>query len=473
MIILLIFIILVLAIALLVLMNRLRKHAQWQHFEARLIQSIHADPPLRLEVPANAPEAPMADAINKLIAKAGERQNEVQKLKKNERQWQQQLLMNRDYENRMDRLKLVSQLGQDITKGLTVHELFFKLSEVLHASTPLLMVQLGFRIGDTWQINSANKQGVVSAHETSTLSPVPNWAVRHQEPLLMESIKTQYRRYLDQMPYWQEYPNAGSCLALPLGVQSDVSSWLMLVSDEEFPLTEAQLEYVKALAPYVAVSLDNARIYLDLEKEKQKADALLRNILPEEVAEELKSKGKADARLFENVTVLFTDFANFTGTSEKMSPHELVEELDTCFKAFDQIIKDAGLEKIKTIGDAYMAVSGLPNERKDHADAAVKAAQAILNYVKKRKKEGTLVFDIRIGLHCGPVVAGIVGHSKFAYDIWGDTVNTASRLESSGEIGRIHLSDAVNKLLSPNITRTIRGEVMLKNKGEMLTWWID
>lgn len=215
MVILLIFIVLILAVTVLVLMNRLRKHSQWQNFEARLIQSIHADPPLRLEVPANAPESRIAEAVNMLIAKAGERQIEVQKLKKNEHQWEQQLLMNRDYETKMDRLNLVSQLGQDISKGLTVHELFLKLSEVLHASTPLLLVQLGFRVGNTWQISSATKHGTVSAHETSVLSPVPNWVVRHQEPLLLESIKTQYRRYLDQMPSWQEHPNANSCLALP------------------------------------------------------------------------------------------------------------------------------------------------------------------------------------------------------------------------------------------------------------------
>lgn len=462
-----------LSIIVVVLLIRLKKTTYWEHFEARLIHSVNADPPIRIEVPSQAPEARMAEAVNKLIAKASDRQNEVMKLKQNERQRQQQHLLNKDYESRLDRLKLVSQLGQEITKGLTVNELFQKLSEVLHSSFPLLMIQLGIRVNDKWQIHTSFQDGSFRLEETTTLHAVPDWVVRHAESLVLKEIDHHFRRYFDKTPIWQELSGANSCLSLPINNQSEVSSWLLLVSSIHNPLSEPQLDYVKALSPYVAVSLDNASIYLDLEKEKQKSDDLLRNILPEEVAEELKVKGKADARLFENVTVLFTDFVNFTGTSAKMSPQELVQELDNCFKTFDHIMKANGLEKIKTIGDAYMAVSGLPQERKDHAEAAVKAAQAILAYVRQRKEEGTLVFDIRIGLHSGPVVAGIVGHTKFAYDIWGDTVNTASRLESSGEVGRIHLSEEVHQLLGPEISRNYRGEVFLKNKGKMLTWWAD
>jgi class 3 adenylate cyclase len=319
------------------------------------------------------------------------------------------------------------------------------------------MVQLGVRRGDVWHCYTQVKPSNYSEQEVSQLHPVTDWVVRHEEPLLLEDVAAHYRRFLSELPQWKGLPSAGSCLALPLASKPGVNSWLMLVTTAEFPLSEAQMEFVRALVPYVAVSLDNARIYLDLDREKQKADTLLHNILPKEVAEELKAKGKTEARLFEHVTVLFTDFVNFTGTSERMSPHELVEELDACFKAFDLIMEKHGLEKIKTIGDAYMAVSGLPVERPDHARAAVEAAREILAYVNWRRNEGTLIFDIRIGLHTGPVVAGIVGHTKFAYDIWGDAVNVASRMENTGEVGRIHISEAVYNLVKDHILCEYRG----------------
>src|SRR5262249_22601905 len=155
--------------------------------------------------------------------------------------------------------------------------------------------------------------------------------------------------------------------------------------------------------------------------EKQKSDELLRNILPDEVADELKVKGEARARQYESVTVLFTDFVDFTRFSETQSPEALVRELHACFKAFDDIIERHGLEKIKPIGDAYMAVAGLPLPDEGHARNAARAAIAIREYIQQRQTAQAEAFQIRIGLSSGPVVAGIVGVKKFAYDIWGDT----------------------------------------------------
>ncbi|MBC7381791.1 MAG: PAS domain S-box protein [Bacteroidia bacterium] len=203
---------------------------------------------------------------------------------------------------------------------------------------------------------------------------------------------------------------------------------------------------------------------LQLKAEKKKSDDLLLNILPEEVAEELKHSGRSEARQYEQVTVMFTDFVNFTGISQELTPKELVSEVDYCFKGFDDIMERHGLEKIKTIGDAYLAVCGLPNENKHHAIKAASAALDIIKFIKTRKEAGGL-FEIRIGLHSGSVVAGIVGSKKFAYDIWGDAVNTASRMENCSEAGKINISESTYQLIKEAYSCNHRGKIEAKNKG--------
>ncbi|WP_294670108.1 adenylate/guanylate cyclase domain-containing protein [uncultured Fluviicola sp.] len=214
-----------------------------------------------------------------------------------------------------------------------------------------------------------------------------------------------------------------------------------------------------------------------LTVEKQKSEDLLHNILPEEVASELKMKGSADAQLFNNVTVLFTDFVGFTTIAEQMSPKELVAEIDECFREFDRIMDKFGVEKIKTIGDAYMAAGGLPIENTTHAIDVLNAAIEIKNFINelaiKKEANGLVPFRIRIGIHSGPVVAGIVGVKKFAYDIWGDTVNTASRMESSGEEGKINISGETYELVKEHISCSYRGKIPAKNKGEIHMYFVE
>ena len=214
-----------------------------------------------------------------------------------------------------------------------------------------------------------------------------------------------------------------------------------------------------------------------ITKEKKRSDDLLLNILPAEVAEELKEKGHADARLFDEVTVLFTDFKGFTNYAEKMTPHELVKDIDECFKAFDQITGKYGIEKIKTIGDSYMCAGGLPVEKTTNPEDTVKAALEIRDFVltgkQKKITEGKPFFEIRIGVHTGPVVAGIVGIKKFAYDIWGDTVNIASRMESSGEAGKVNISGSTYELVKDKFICTYRGKVEAKNKGMIDMYFVE
>jgi class 3 adenylate cyclase len=209
-----------------------------------------------------------------------------------------------------------------------------------------------------------------------------------------------------------------------------------------------------------------------LAKEKKKSDDLLLNILPVEVAEELKETGTTKAQHFDHVTVLFTDFVNFTQISEQLSPEQLVQELHECFRAFDDIIERNGLEKIKTIGDAYLAVSGMPVANEQHAYNAVKAGLEIVEFIRNRSS-GKHSFEVRVGINSGELVAGIVGVKKFAYDIWGDTVNMASRMESNSESGRVNISENTHALVLNDFTFTYRGKINAKNKGAVDMYFVE
>ena len=210
-----------------------------------------------------------------------------------------------------------------------------------------------------------------------------------------------------------------------------------------------------------------------LTKEKKRSEELLLNILPAEVAEELMEKGFADAKHFYDVTVLFTDFVSFTSLAESMSPKELVGELHICFKAFDQILGKYHIEKIKTVGDAYMAVSGLPVANPNHAADIAGAAVEIRDFMALRKKEmGSGTFGIRLGVNSGNVVAGIVGVRKFSYDIWGDTVNIAARMEQNSEEGKINISETTYELVKDKYPCIYRGKVDAKNKGSIDMYYL-
>lgn len=213
-----------------------------------------------------------------------------------------------------------------------------------------------------------------------------------------------------------------------------------------------------------------------IAEEKERSENLLLNILPKATAEELKEKGYASAKYYDQVTVLFTDFVGFTKLSEIIPPQELVEDLDYCFKAFDEIATRNNLEKIKTIGDAYMCAGGLPIANENHAVDAVRASlemeQFISNWKTQREQLGKHAWEIRVGLHSGEVIAGVVGKSKLAYDIWGDTVNTASRMESSGESSKINISGVTYEAVKEYFDCEYRGKIKVKNKDEIDMYFV-
>jgi adenylate cyclase len=215
--------------------------------------------------------------------------------------------------------------------------------------------------------------------------------------------------------------------------------------------------------------------YKNISREKKRSESLLLNILPAETAKELKQNGKVEAVKFDQVTVLFTDFVQFTKVAEQAEPVQLVKSIDYYFKEFDDITTKYGLEKIKTVGDSYMCACGLPTPNPTHARNVISAAKEMLGIVRNELNatDGLSHFDVRIGIHTGPVVAGIVGIKKWQYDIWGDTVNIASRMESMSNPGRINLSETTWNEIKDEFPCEYRGEIEVKNRGPMKMYFLS
>jgi class 3 adenylate cyclase len=214
-----------------------------------------------------------------------------------------------------------------------------------------------------------------------------------------------------------------------------------------------------------------------IEEEKRRSDELLLNILPEEVMHELKAHGKTQARNYSRATVLFADIKEFTKISERLSPDEVVEALDTYFERFDKVIEKYDIEKIKTIGDAYVCAGGVPTKNEDNPNLVVRAALECMEEVNKlraeRMKQGKQTFEFRFGIHTGQLVAGVIGIRKFAYDIWGDTVNMAARMQQEGEVGKINISGDTYELIKNNFACVHRGKHDVKNKGQVDMYFVE
>ncbi len=298
---------------------------------------------------------------------------------------------------------------------------------------------------------------------------------------------------------------AENLLMIPLILQNEPIGFLDLYNVGELQLTKDDMTKLSILGEQLAGIIHGSNLFTELqeakqhadkarlqaeiekkiamiaqieaEKERNKSDKLLLNILPELVAEELKEKGTVQPVYFENVTIMFTDFVGFTKIAEDLTPHELIKELDLCFSKFDKVLEIYNLEKLKTIGDSYMCAGGIPKLSKTKTLDCCLAALEILSIMNELKaiKEAVNVpyWELRIGIHSGPAMAGVVGEKKFAYDIWGDTVNIASRMESSGTPGRINISSTTYEEIKSRFDCEYRGKVNAKNKGLVDMYYLN
>ncbi len=240
-----------------------------------------------------------------------------------------------------------------------------------------------------------------------------------------------------------------------------VALFMLLLIETRYRLTISMIK-----SKFALVEANEA-----LSHEKSQSDKLLRNILPDKIADELKNTGKAKAQHYQKVSVLFTDFKGFTARSANMSPEEVIEELNKCFSAFDKIIEKHNIEKIKTIGDAYMCAGGLPIPNDTNPIDIIRAGLEIQTYMQNYKQEcianNLPYYECRLGINTGEVVAGVVGTKKFAYDIWGDCVNTASRAESSGIVGKVNITESTYNFVKDVFECEFRGNIEAKGKGEI------
>lgn len=253
----------------------------------------------------------------------------------------------------------------------------------------------------------------------------------------------------------------------PIGV---IAMW----RTEVRPFTDRQIDVVTTFADQAVIAIESVRLFMEIQDKNrqlqvanEKSDALLANILPQAIIEELKAKGLSEPRRHEEASILFTDFVGFTQAVSTIPPTRLVRELDDIFRGFDDIIAGCGLEKIKTIGDAYMATAGLPVAAEDHALRCVRAGTALIRFIEARNRTAAMKWELRVGVHSGSVVAGIVGKNKYAYDVWGDAVNIANRLESAGEAGKVNVSAYTFELVREHFDCEYRGRLAAKGKGEI------
>jgi class 3 adenylate cyclase len=270
-----------------------------------------------------------------------------------------------------------------------------------------------------------------------------------------------------------EEPNVQFYAGAPL-VTSDGYALGTLCTLDSKPqsLNDTQLDALQALSRQVVGQMELRRINVQLKAEQAKSDRLLFNILPQVIAEQLKASPTLIAERYDDVAIVFADLVNFTHFSSRVSATEVVALLNDIFSCFDRLTDHLGLEKIKTVGDAYMAVAGLPETVPNPAERAAKLALAMQAEMVRINARKPYDFKLRIGIHSGEAIAGVIGEKKFVYDIWGDTVNTASRMESSGIPGNIQVSKEVWERLHDRFYFEDRGVITIKGKGEMHTYFL-
>lgn len=386
-------------------------------------------------------------------------------------------------------LKASSAIGAEIVMERLVEQLLRIMCQNAGAQRGALLLMRG----DTLRIEASIDgdhvfvgPSPVTERSDEVASSIVQYVTRTREPLLLADASVD--------PRFMRHPSVAergvrSVLCAPILHQGRLSAMVYLENNAASgTFTNERLQVIAMLSAQAGISLENAQLYRNLEEkvaertreireEKEVSERLLLNILPRETAEELKRTGRATPRHYDEASVLFTDFKGFTSLSEKMDPAALVAELDRCFQHFDEVMRSYGLEKIKTIGDAYMCAGGIPVANRTSAVDCVLAGLTIQRFMieelARKEAEGEAYWQCRLGIHTGPVIAGVVGKDKFAYDIWGDTVNTASRMESSGEPGRVNVSAATYERIKDFFACSHRGNIAAKGKGEIAMYFVE
>ncbi len=434
--------------------------------------ALQAENLIKIEFNTDNDLGKIADNFNRIGNKYTNQKEQVQQLDELKEKHHELSSMVNVFESSISQITLITDIGKDITSSLGLKEILSKVQKYIISSMAaqevhFLIEKQGHKL--YYVLADKDIDQIEKGKWTNDPDNILNWCFTNNKELMLQDAASNFEQYVFKPIQLYNNKSAASVIAIPFGFNTKQTGSIAVLSTKSDAFDTYQLDFVKSLASYIAVAIDNSNLFEELDDEKKKSDGLLLNILPVGVADELKVKGSIEPKQYNAVTVLFTDMVNFTGISEKMSPTELVQEIHENFTAFDAIMEKHGLEKIKTIGDAYLAVCGLPNEYADHAKRVAHAALDIQHYMATNKGK----FQIRIGINSGPVVAGIVGVKKYAYDIWGDTVNTAARMEQNSEAGKINISGSTYELIKNDFNCFYRGKIAAKNKGAVDMYFIE
>lgn len=393
------------------------------------------------------------------------------------------------YEATLSQITMLTDIGMKITASLNVNEIVQVVHQYTRSSMDMELLELMYYTQNTpvcLDIDKSNKIRTYELDESKKTAQAMRWCIENGKEVFLNDAAEDFAQYVYEPIYTFSGLKPAALICVPLFLHGKSIGSIGVASVNKEVFNAYHLEFLRTIASYLAVALDNSNVYGLLEDGKKaievemaKSDELLLNILPAEIATELKENGKAEARSFDMVSILFTDFKDFTGIAEKLTARELVSEVNHCFCHFDQICEKYGIEKIKTIGDSYMAAGGIPVPSAYATRNTVLASLEMNQFIKQRRQErerlGEIAFEMRSGIHTGPVVAGIVGLNKFQYDLWGDTVNTASRMESRSEAGEVNISHATYVLIKddPAFIIQSRGKLSTKGKGEMEMYFVS
>lgn len=419
------------------------------------------------------------------------------------------VLMKREIQQKNDGFTILSSLHKVIGKAVDLNEL---LSQTLQLILTTLKMDKAITLQETGNGSFRVKwhQGYSKKEQNQLIKQLITSKTLNDSPRMLIH---KYTRLTPDLMVLKENLKIPYFLGVKMKAAQQEAAWLIAGRESEAqpfypPLNEEDLNTFQAIGGFLEAAVANIELYgkleganrklevynnelerkvelrtrdiqvsnQELKKEKQKSDDLLLNILPANIANELKLYGRSKARIHNNLTVLFTDFVNFTEFAARHTPEDLVREIDFYFRKFDEIIIKYNLEKIKTIGDAYLCTGGM-EEGKNQAEDVIKAALEIRDFVREttlsKQKAGQKILRTRLGIHHGAAVAGVVGMKKFAFDIWGDTVNIASRMEHHSEPGKVNVSSQVFQLCKDQFNFEYRGKSEVKNKGKIDMYFVE